>query len=258
MTQPAGPRGLRPGDELLHTTPLDPLVAPVLADLELEYDTRYGDMFGQPASVEISRYPAAIFSPPNGTFVVLVRDGKAVSAGAFMRIDDSTVEIKRMWTHTDARGQGLARVILTELEAEAARRGYTQVVLSTGPRQPEAVRLYLATGYTPLFDPSLTADEIMFHEFSKNVGSLPSTRPGHRSPPPRQQREPDHQKGEPAVERHADRLTGRGQRGRRDHSDGDRAGKPAHGGRDHVRGCVREADRRSRDDIGGDAAREGR
>ena len=156
-------------DVLIHTTPLDPLVAPVLADLEREYDDRYGDMFGQPASVEINRYPASTFSAPDGTFVVLVRDGQAISGGAFMRIDETTVEVKRMWTHADFRGQGLARVILAELEQEAARRGYSSVVLSTGPRQPEAVRLYLATGYTPQFDVTKSAEEIVIHEFRKDV-----------------------------------------------------------------------------------------
>ncbi|TBN56018.1 N-acetyltransferase [Glaciihabitans arcticus] len=156
-------------DRLIHTTPLDPLVVEVLADLEREYDDRYGDMFGQPASTEINRYPASTFSAPDGDFVVLVRDGRAVSAGAFMRMSETTVEVKRMWTHADFRGQGLARLILAELEAEAARRGHSIVELSTGPRQPEAVRLYLATGYTPLFDTSLTADEIVFHYFRKEL-----------------------------------------------------------------------------------------
>jgi hypothetical protein len=42
---------------LLHTTPLDPLSQPVLRDLEREYDGRYGNRFGEPASTEINRYP---------------------------------------------------------------------------------------------------------------------------------------------------------------------------------------------------------
>jgi len=160
---------LTSGDHFVHTTPLDPLVAPLLADLEREYDARYGLRFGAPASAEINRYPAETFSAPNGTFAVLVRDERAISGGAFMRTDDSTVEVKRMWTHADFRGQGLARLVLAELEAEARRRGYRTIVLSTGPRQPEAVRLYLATGYTPLFDPSLDADEIVIHRFRKEL-----------------------------------------------------------------------------------------
>jgi GNAT superfamily N-acetyltransferase len=171
MTQPdSSVRSvLRAGDDFVHTTPLDELTAPVLADLEREYDGRYGNLFGEPASVEIRRYPPELFSAPNGTFVLLVRGGIAISGGAFMRIDRDTVEVKRMWTHADHRGQGLARLVLAELEAEAGRRGYSTVVLSTGPRQPEAVRLYLATGYTPLFDATRPAEEIVIHHFRKDL-----------------------------------------------------------------------------------------
>jgi GNAT superfamily N-acetyltransferase len=86
-----------------------------------------------------------------------------------MTTDERTVEFKRMWTHADHRGHGLARLVLGELEAEARRRGFSRVVLSTGPRQPEAVRLYLATGYTPLFDPSLEAEQIVIHHFEKEL-----------------------------------------------------------------------------------------
>jgi GNAT superfamily N-acetyltransferase len=164
---------LRPGDRFVHTDPLDPRVAPLLEDLEREYDDRYGSMFGEPASAEIARYPAEAFTAPRGTFVLLVRGGAAISGGAFMTIDESTVEVKRMWTSADHRGRGLARLVLAELEAEARRRGFGRVVLSTGPRQPEAVRLYLATGYTPLFDQSLDAETIVIHSFSKDLAAGP-------------------------------------------------------------------------------------
>jgi polar amino acid transport system permease protein len=86
-----------------------------------------------------------------------------------MKIDETTAEIKRVWTDAAFRGQRLARVILSELEAEAARRGFRTIVLSTGPRQPEAVRLYLAAGYTPLFDTNLDPDVIVFHHFTKQL-----------------------------------------------------------------------------------------
>jgi len=152
-----------------HTTPLDPQARLVLADLEREYDARYGDHFGQPASVEINRYPVEVFSAPAGTFLVVEHDGRVVAAGAFMTVAVDTFEVKRMWTHADHRGRGLAKQVLAELETEARRRGATRVVLSTGPRQPEAVRLYLSTGYTPLFDPALAADQIGIHHFEKEL-----------------------------------------------------------------------------------------
>jgi predicted GNAT superfamily acetyltransferase len=60
-----------------------------------------------------------------------------------------------MWTAAAHRRRGLARRVLAELEDRAAARGYTRMYLTTGPRQPEAKALYLAAGWTPLFDPAV-------------------------------------------------------------------------------------------------------
>lgn len=160
---------LAAGDSFLHTTMLDPLAEPLLVDLEREYDERYRDLFDGAASEEINRYPAELFTAPHGTFLLLLRDGVAISGGAFMSAEASTIEIKRVWTDARFRGQGLARLVLAELEAEAARRGFTEVVLSTGPRQPEAVHLYCAAGYEAQFDPTLDAMTIGAHLFRKHL-----------------------------------------------------------------------------------------
>ena len=164
-------RTLAPGDTFIHTRPDDALSLPVLRDLEREYDARYGNLFGEPASAEINRYPVSTFSAPEGTFLLLVREGTAIAAGAFMRVDDEVIEFKRMWTHADHRGHGLALLVLDELEAEASRRGARKVVLSTGPRQPEAVALYRKAGYTPLFDQSLPPEIVIIHHFEKELTS---------------------------------------------------------------------------------------
>lgn len=139
----------------------DPLGAPLLADLEREYDARYGvAVFGEPAIVEIDRYPDEAFAPPGGAFLVLLHAGEAIAGGAFMPFDAETAEMKRVWTRGDWRGRGLAGHVLTELESRAARQGYTRMYLTTGPRQPEARSLYLKHGYTPLFDTRLSGEEI--------------------------------------------------------------------------------------------------
>lgn len=174
MTRPelAERRQLAAGDVFLHTRPDDALARLVLADLEREYDARYGNRFGEPASTEINRYPVRAFSAPEGTFLLLLRDGVPISAGAFMTIDAQTVEFKRMWTDARHRGQHLAALVLRELEDEARRRGFTRVVLSTGPRQPEAVALYLREGFTPLFDPADDPEIVVFHRFTKDLVGL--------------------------------------------------------------------------------------
>ncbi|WP_449276810.1 GNAT family N-acetyltransferase [Leucobacter sp. GX24907] len=153
----------------------DPLGDLLLKDLEREYDERYGlEVLGEPASVEINRYPAERFAPPLGAFLLLLHRGEAISGGAFMPYDETTAEVKRVWTRLDARGRGLARVVLTELEHRAAELGYGRIYLTTGPRQPEARALYLRHGYTARFDTSLTGEEIRKNNillaFDKDLG----------------------------------------------------------------------------------------
>ena len=92
----------------------DPLAKPLLADLEREYDSRYGEFFGERASAELSRYPASDFAPPYGTFIVILENGAPVAGGAFKRFDEHR-EIKRVWTHPDHRGRGLGRRVVAEL-----------------------------------------------------------------------------------------------------------------------------------------------
>jgi GNAT superfamily N-acetyltransferase len=125
----------------------DPEAAPLVAELTYEYTSRYG-----PMGAEEMQRAADVFEPPHGQFLLLMESGVAVAGGAFKRYDDETAEMKRIWTHSQHRRRGLARRVLVELENEARTFGYSRIYLTTGPRQPEAKGLYLATGYTPLFD----------------------------------------------------------------------------------------------------------
>jgi N-acetylglutamate synthase-like GNAT family acetyltransferase len=58
-----------------------------------------------------------------------------------------TAEIKRMYVVPDLRGQGIARRLLTALEAESTALGIARLVLETGARQPEALALYERAGF---------------------------------------------------------------------------------------------------------------
>ena len=91
---------------------------------------------------------APMFVEPDGVFLVVRDDdGSAVACGGVTRFDDERGELKRMYVVPEARGRGLGRRLLVELEAEAQRLGYHALVLETGDRQPEAVGLYESSGY---------------------------------------------------------------------------------------------------------------
>ncbi|CAI2412185.1 Predicted acetyltransferase [Serratia ficaria] len=140
-------------DVFIQTLPDDPLIAPVIEGLFGEYRQRYGDYFGDQEQESLDLY-----APPQGAFIVLLRGGAPIAMGAFKRYDPQTAELKRIWTRSDLRRQGLAQRVLQQLETLALGQGYRQLYLTTGFRQPEAVGLYLNNGYQPQFDPSIDSE----------------------------------------------------------------------------------------------------
>lgn len=155
-------------DIFIQTLPDDPLVAPVIEGLFGEYRARYGDYFG-----EQEEEPLSYYAPPNGVFIVLLRNEVPIAMGAFKRYDHDTAELKRIWTDRTLRRQGLARVILLELEKRAQAQGYSKLFLTTGFRQPEAVGLYLSNGYQPQFD---TRVDPVVYSLPPYDGRLPFTK----------------------------------------------------------------------------------
>lgn len=136
----------------IRTTRYDDPAAVKLNDLvQLEYVERYGEG-------DLTEMDAAQFDPPSGLYLLAYdEDGHAVASGGWRAQDaspegheDGDAEIKRMFVVARARGRGLARAILAELETTAAAAGRTRMVLETGRKQPEAIALYRSCGYEPV------------------------------------------------------------------------------------------------------------
>lgn len=146
----------------------DPALAPLLAELRVEYGTRYGR--ANP-NTQLTEVDPAEFHEPNGVFLVLERDARTIAGGALRRKDAETAEVKRVWTDHRERRQGLGRRVLDELERAAVRLGYRRLYLTTGPRQPEAVALYRAAGYQPQFDVAADPETIGPLAFVKDLSA---------------------------------------------------------------------------------------
>ena len=79
--------------------------------------------------------------------IVIFDNDQAVACGAIKAFDKKSMEVKRMFTLPEQRGNGLASTILKELETWTKELGYEKTILETGKRQTEAVALYEKCGY---------------------------------------------------------------------------------------------------------------
>lgn len=122
--------------------------------VQAEYVARYGGQDESPVD------PADFEDPLGQFFVAYLFDadfgGAPVATGAWRRSSvkalgaEVTAEIKRMYVVPAAQRRGLGRRMLAHLEATAADAGIEAMVLETGMKQPEAIALYVSSGYEPI------------------------------------------------------------------------------------------------------------
>jgi L-amino acid N-acyltransferase YncA len=115
-------------------------------------DTELSAAYPEPGATHFRLDTAEVSGSRGGFFVARAPDGCAddgppLGCGAVRMLDDTAAELKRMFVPAPWRGLRIASVMLTELEAQAARLGATRVRLETGERQASALRLYERAGY---------------------------------------------------------------------------------------------------------------
>lgn len=128
--------------ELKRTTSTDSNFTLLCGQLDRELHNRYGK--GQ------EKYNSHNILSLINTVVVGYINQQPVACGCFRPIDKTVVELKRMFVRNQQRGKGLAKILLKELEQWCTELGYTSIILETGKGQPEAVSLYLSSGYTAI------------------------------------------------------------------------------------------------------------
>ena len=76
--------------------------------------------------------------------------GEPVGCAAVKFLADGWGEIKRMWVSPDARGLGVGRRLLTEVEERARAAGCRRARLDTNGSLVEAIAMYRSVGYEPV------------------------------------------------------------------------------------------------------------
>lgn len=87
------------------------------------------------------------FAPPAGCMLVARLFGEPVGCGGIRALAAGLGEIKRMWVSPEARGMGVGRRLLAELERAASAHRLHTVRLDTNGALTEALRLYRGAGY---------------------------------------------------------------------------------------------------------------
>jgi GNAT superfamily N-acetyltransferase len=96
---------------------------------------------------EIAAGPPPELVPPGGVLLLARVDGAPAGLGGVRHLDTEVAEVKTMYVDPAHRGQGLARAILSELEAIAREHGCRATRLDTSDYLTGAVALYRAAGY---------------------------------------------------------------------------------------------------------------
>jgi GNAT superfamily N-acetyltransferase len=134
-----------------------------------ELDVRFASGFDPALSISAD---ARELTPPAGILVLARLRGRPIGCGAVKFHGKRPAELKRMWIAPDARGLGIGRRLLAELERHASKAGARVVRLETNRALKEAIALYTRSGYVEV--EAFSSEPYADHWFEKRLGPIQS------------------------------------------------------------------------------------
>jgi ribosomal protein S18 acetylase RimI-like enzyme len=131
---------------------------------EAELDRRFDTGFTVDSTLPL---PADDLRAPVGSFLLAYRAGRPVACGGLKLHGAGPAEIKRVWVDEAARGEGLARRLIADLEARARAAGAPAVQLDTNRSLTEAVAMYRKLGYEEI--DAFNDEPYAHHWFQKDL-----------------------------------------------------------------------------------------
>jgi len=129
-------------------------------ELDRRFDTGFDPTRSIPADEESLRLPA-------GLLLVATVASEPVGCGALKFHGEEPAELKRMWVAESARGLGIGRRLLSELERHASKHGARVIRLETNKTLTEAISLYRSAGYVEV--PRFNDEPYAHHWFEKRL-----------------------------------------------------------------------------------------
>ena len=134
----------------IHLAPC-PITAPEAQACMAAYFAELSLRFGQTFAPRPVDPDTLAMAPPRGLFLIARQAGTPLGCVGLRSsaegIGPGCGEVKRLWVAAEARGQGLARRLMTEIEDAARDMGLTHLRLATSRHLPEAQALYLRDGW---------------------------------------------------------------------------------------------------------------
>ena len=152
---------------MVEISPIDPshpharhCLREYFSELDRRFDTGFDPANSIPALDDEMR-------PPAGLFLVATLGGDPIGSGALKFHGREAADLKRMWVASSARGLGVGRRLLNELESHAVRHGVRSVRLETNKSLVEAISLYRSAGYAEV--PAFNDEPYAHHWFAKQI-----------------------------------------------------------------------------------------
>jgi DNA-binding MarR family transcriptional regulator/GNAT superfamily N-acetyltransferase len=129
-----------------------------------ELNTRFETGFDPSKSIPADAHELV---PPRGALLIARLRGGPIGCGALKFHPGEPAELKRMWVAPEARGLGLGRRLLVELERHAKEAGTRIVRLETNRTLKEAIQLYRSSGYREVA--AFNTEPYAHHWFEKRL-----------------------------------------------------------------------------------------
>ncbi len=109
--------------------------------IELDKDLKVHDGDDHPFFAQYNKIDAIKY------VVVAYKENIPVACGAIKQYNEDIMELKRMFVPLELRGQGIASIVLKELETWSKELKFFHLILETGEKMPEAIQLYTKNDY---------------------------------------------------------------------------------------------------------------
>ena len=121
-----------------------------IGELFREYAASIGvDLEYQGFSSELAGLPGQ-YAPPSGDLLIARVNGAAAGCVALRGLDQSTLEMKRLYVRPSSRGTGLGKLLVEAAISIARQNGYAELRLDTLASMASAQKLYGALGFVEI------------------------------------------------------------------------------------------------------------